>query len=394
MTAKKQKEKGRRRARKLADQAWEAANANNLVLALKIMRRAANTQPDNPVFWNDLGVLLLRAGDDREADRALRAALSLAPDYAEPCSHLAAIRVRQGRLDDALLLQARAVQHDPANRTYSEQLAAYRALAGEPPVAAVPVRATPPPADVADGLALAPVESRLAALDWHVLGQRLTRDGAVLLAGLLDPEPCARLRALFDQDDLFARTVEMDKADFGKGTYRYFRAPLPALVDGLRRAVYPHAAAIANRWRELLGEDARFPAAWEEYRRVCAAAGQGTPTPILLRYGPGGFNALHRDLRGAEFFPLQLAVVLSSRAGYGEADGFQGGDFVLCDVPQRKKSQRRALPAELGDAVLFCTRDRLVRVGDTYGLQPVMHGVEPITSGTRFVLGVPFHEYR
>jgi hypothetical protein len=55
---------------------------------------------------------------------------------------------------------------------------------------------------------------------------------------------------------------------------------------------------------------------------------------------------------------------------------------------------RRALPAGQGDAVLFCTRDRLARVGDTYGLQPVMHGVEPITSGTRLVLGVPFHEYR
>src|SRR5262245_48406415 len=120
MTAKKQKAKDRRRARKLADQSWEAATADNLDLALKIMRRATTTQPDNPVLWNDLGVLLLRAGDDREADRAFRAALSLAPDYAEPCSHLAAIRVRQGRLDDALLLQARAVQHDVCNPAYAE----------------------------------------------------------------------------------------------------------------------------------------------------------------------------------------------------------------------------------------------------------------------------------
>src|SRR4051812_7061701 len=84
MTAKKQKDKDRRRARKLAEQAWEAANANNLDLAVKIMRRAADTQPDNPVLYNDLGVLLLQAGDDREADRSFRAALSLAHDYASP----------------------------------------------------------------------------------------------------------------------------------------------------------------------------------------------------------------------------------------------------------------------------------------------------------------------
>src|SRR5947207_13210290 len=128
MTAKKQKEKARRRARKLADQAWEAANAHNLDLAVKIMRRAADTQPDNPVLWNDLGVLLLQAGDDREADRSFRSALSLAPDYAEPFAHLAAIRVRQGRLDDALLLQARAHQHDPGNPDHAERPNAYRAL--------------------------------------------------------------------------------------------------------------------------------------------------------------------------------------------------------------------------------------------------------------------------
>ena len=52
------------------------------------------------------------------------------------------------------------------------------------------------------------------------------------------------------------------------------------------------------------------------------------------------------------------------------------------------------MAAGLGDAVLFCTRDRLVRVGDVYGLQPVKHGVTPIAAGMRYVLGVPFHEYR
>jgi hypothetical protein len=395
MTAKKQKEKDRRRARKLADQAWEAANAGNLNLAVKMLRRAADTQPDNPVPWNDLVVLLLRAGDDREADRSFRAALSLAHDYAEPLAHLAALRVRQGRLDEAVLLQARALHHDPANPAYAERLEAYRALAGERPAATVPTSITPPPVNDMDGSAIAAVEGRLAALDWHALGQRLTREGGLLLAGLLDAEVCARLRALFDQDELFARIVVMDKPDFGRGAYRYFRAPLPALVDGLRRAAYPHAARIANGWQQLLGEEMRFPEEWDAFRAVCAAAGQATPTPILLKYDPGGFNALHRDLRGAVFFPIQMAVVLSPRAEEdADVEGFRGGNFVLCDVPEGRKSRRRTLPAGLGDALLFCTRDRLVRVGDTYGLQPVMHGVEPITSGTRLVLGVPFHEYR
>jgi hypothetical protein len=93
------------------------------------------------------------------------------------------------------------------------------------------------------------------------------------------------------------------------------------------------------------------------------------------------------------FFPLQLAVVLSPRADQAP-DGFGGGEFLFCDVPGGPKARRRAVAAGLGDAVLFGTRDRLVRVGGAYGLQPVKHGMAPLTSGSRTALGVPFHEYR
>lgn len=188
----------------------------------------------------------------------------------------------------------------------------------------------------------------------------------------------------------------MDRDDFGHGVYRYFGTPIPEVVDRLRRAVYPHVARIANEWQELLREEERFSDEWEGFRAKCAEAGQTTPTPILLRYTAGGFNALHRDLRGSVFFPIQLAVVLSRRADGSDVppDGFRGGEFLLHDVPEHKKSRRREVAAGLGDAILFCTRDRLVKVGGAYGLQPVKHGVKPITEGTRMVLGVPFHEYR
>ena len=75
-------------------------------------------------------------------------------------------------------------------------------------------------------------------------------------------------------------------------------------------------------------------------------------------------------------------------------EGFRGGEFLLCDVPETRKAKTQVVPAGQGDAIVFCTRDRLATVGGTYGLQPVMHGAAPITRGTRVVLGVPFHEYR
>jgi hypothetical protein len=298
--------------------------------------------------------------------------------------------------------QAQAVKHAPGNATYAEQLEAYQSLEGQ---AKNPAPIPPPdePGAAADRDEKLPIDGsagywtmRVAEIDWPQLKERLTRDGCVRIAELVDPLTCERLCSLFDDEALFARTVVMDRPDFGQGVYRYFRAPLPDVVEHLRRAVYPLVAGIANSWQGLLGEPERYPLAWEAFRDECRRAGQCSPTPILLKYGPGGFNALHRDLRGAVYFPIQMAVVLSPRvdSSASEGEGFRGGEFLFCDVPEGKKARRREVVAGIGDAVLFCTRDRLVRVGGVYGLQPVKHGVGPITAGVRFVLGVPFHEYR
>jgi hypothetical protein len=339
-------------------------------------------------------VILGMRRKEAEAAESFRAALSLAPTYADPYAHLAALRVRQGFVNEAIPLQEQAVKHAPQNAAFAEQLEAYRSLAGQPAPTLQPAeeRPAPPPADVPCG----EWPERVAALDWERLGDRLTRDGCVLIPDLVDAATGERLRGMFDDDAKFAKTVVMDRPDFGRGVYRYFREPIPEVVDQLRQAVYSYAARIANGWQRLLGEPECYPPEWVGFRDLCRDAGQTKPTPILLKYGPGGFNALHRDLRGSVFFPVQMAVVLSPRADSSgaDADGFVGGDFLFCDVPEGRKSRRREVAAGLGDAVLFCTRDRLVRVGGAYGLQPVMHGVTTIQAGERVVLGVPFHDYR
>jgi len=394
MNPKKQKVKDRRRARKLADEAWEAANAGNLDLAEKIIRRAVTAQEDNPILWNDQGILLGLRHKEQEAADSFRAAISLAPTFAEPYAHLAALRIREGSAREAVALQTQAVKHAPENEEYAERLQAYQALAGQGSTQAtvkVPTVPAHTSAEESDDWTKA-----LAELDWHALGNRLTRDGCVVIAELVEASTCERLRGLFDEDARFAKTVVMDRPEFGQGVYRYFAAPIPDVVEQLRRAVYRHVAPIANEWQQLLGESARYPLEWDDFREECRGAGQSTPTPILLKYGPGGFNALHRDLRGEVFFPIQMAVLLSQRAEPSDVqmNGFQGGEFLFCDVPEGKKSRRHEVTLGLGDAVLFCTRDRLVRVGGAFGLQAVKHGTATITAGTRFVLGVPFHEYR
>lgn len=405
MNPKKQKVKQRRRARKLADEAWQAVEADNLDLALKIIRRAVEAQLDNPVLWHDQGVILALRQQDREAEESFRAALRLAPTFADAYAQLASLQSRHGFLDEAVALQVQAVKFAPQAAGHAERLEAYRTLAAS---RRAPASSRALPAGQDDALPEGHLSDagtedscfdglrRLAALDWEPQADRLTCEGCVLLPQLLDPDTCAQLRNLFDQDAWFAKTVVMDRPEFGRGAYRYFREPLPAVVVDLRRAAYPHVARVANRWQALLKEPERYPEEWDTFREKCRRAGQTVPTPILLRYGPGGFNALHRDLRGPLFFPVQMAVVLSPRVDETGAasQGFQGGEFLFCDVPEGRKSRRKEVAAGLGDAVLFCTRDRLVCIGGAYGLQPVKHGAAEVIAGTRVVLGLPFHDYR
>lgn len=214
MNPKKAKEKERRRARKLADQAWEAADNDNLDLAEKIIRRAVATQPENPVLWNDQGMLLCKKGRAVEAEEAFRTAISLAPTYAEPYAQLAAIRINQGCVEDAIRLMEKAVKHAPAMVAHTERLEAYRALVVRPTAideTQAPEAVAARPALLTSGIGDPALAQQLVALAWQNLDQRLTRDGCVLIPGLLDAATCAELRSYFDDDARFAKTVVMDR---------------------------------------------------------------------------------------------------------------------------------------------------------------------------------------
>src|SRR5262245_11545008 len=225
MNPKKQKEKDRRRARKLAEEAWDAVNDGNLDLGEKIIRRAVTAQQDNPVLWLDQGVILGLRQKEAEAADAFRAAISLAPTFAEPYARLAALRLRQGFTAEAVALQTQAVRNAPDNAGYAERLSAYQALADSerPPAVPQPAPSTFSPEPLGEW------PERLASLDWEQLGDRLTRDGCVVIERLVDAVRCDQLCGLFDRDELFARTVVMDRPEFGQGVYRYFRAPIPAV---------------------------------------------------------------------------------------------------------------------------------------------------------------------
>lgn len=232
-------------------------------------------------------------------------------------------------------------------------------------------------------------EARIAAYDWQGLASELDGFGCAVLPGLLTPEECASLASLYPEQSHFRSHIVMARHGFGKGEYRYFRYPLPDLVGGLRTALYPRLAGVANRWNERMGLDQRFPGTHAAFLQQCHAAGQTRPTPLLLQYGPGDFNCLHQDLYGDLAFPIQIAILLSE-----PGRDFTGGEFVLTEQRPRMQSRVEVVPLRQGDAVAFAVHNRPVQGTKGNYRVNLRHGVSRVRSGMRHTVGIIFHDAR
>ena len=233
----------------------------------------------------------------------------------------------------------------------------------------------------------ADIDSRIHRVDWPGASAHLDAHGWALLPKLLTAAECDALAGLYDDDRLFRSRVIMARHGFGRGEYKYFAYPLPAPVAALRAALYPRLVPVANRWNQSMGSDVQYPDRHDEFLRRCHDAGQTRPTPLLLQYGTGDFNALHQDLYGEHAFPLQVAILLSEP----ERD-FTGGEFVLTEQRPRMQSRAEVVPLRSGDGVVFAVHNRPVQ--GTRGMYRVnlRHGVSRLRSGHRHTVGIIFHD--
>jgi hypothetical protein len=238
-----------------------------------------------------------------------------------------------------------------------------------------------------DDLAIDAVTLRAERIDAAALQADLDAQGWSVLPGLFTSSQCDGIAGLYGQDAGFRSRVVMARHGFGRGEYRYFSYPLPALVQGWRAALYPRLAPIANRWHARMGLDARFPLAHDEFLARCAAAGQSRPTPLLLQYAAGDYNCLHQDLYGEHVFPLQLAVLLSE-----PGIDFSGGEFVLTEQRPRLQTRAAVVPLTKGDAVVFAVNSRPVQGARGDYRVKLRHGVSKVIEGHRHTLGIIFHD--
>jgi hypothetical protein len=231
------------------------------------------------------------------------------------------------------------------------------------------------------------IDTRVGGYDWASVSAHLDAHGWAMLPKLLTPSEAAAVAGFFNDDSRFRSHIIMARHGFGRGEYKYFAYPLPDKVADLRTALYARLVPIANRWNESMGIDVRYPDAHADFIERCHKAGQMRPTPLLLQYGEGDFNALHQDVYGEHVFPLQTAILLAE-----PQKDFTGGEFVLTEQRPRMQSRAEVVPLDRGDGVVWAVRSRPVQgTRGTYRVN-MRHGVSRLRSGHRHTLGVIFHD--
>jgi len=224
-------------------------------------------------------------------------------------------------------------------------------------------------------------------LDWGAAAYSLHEHGYALLPGVLDTQECRQLIDMYNDANLYRKTITMERYRFGKGEYKYFSYPLPPLIQSIREAVYPKLVPVANAWMKALNDPRVFPSDLSALLAQCRDHGQDKPTVLILQYGEGGHNTLHQDLYGEVFFPMQLVLFLDE-----PGRDYTGGEFVLVQQTPRAQSKAMVLTPRQGDLLIFTTNFRPVKGSRGYYRVNMKHGVSPLREGSRHTLGIIFHD--
>ncbi|MDK8180084.1 2OG-Fe(II) oxygenase [Paenibacillus sp. UMB4589-SE434] len=227
----------------------------------------------------------------------------------------------------------------------------------------------------------------LVNLNWSELHQTLDEQGYAKLPCLLNSDVCESLMEGYEDESLYRKTIDMTRYRFGIGEYKYYQTPLPDLLQQLRDGLYPELAKAANRWLERLNRSPEYPDTLAAFLDQCHQAGQTRPTPLILKYEVGGYNCLHQDLYGDIFFPFQVVFALNQRG-----EDYTGGESLLIEQRPRAQSRGHVIMLNQGEGLIFPTQQRPVSGTRGYYRVTLRHGVGTITSGTRYSMGIIFHD--
>jgi Uncharacterized protein conserved in bacteria len=227
----------------------------------------------------------------------------------------------------------------------------------------------------------------ISSLPWASLYDSLNTKGFAIVPSLLSSEECEQLSGSYHDTALYRSIINMKRYRFGEGEYKYYKYPLPSILQTLREELYAPLSNLANDWMKSLGLVTSFPDTHAELILQCHRQQQQRPTPLILHYQTGGYNTLHQDLYGEIYFPFQVVFALTQHG-----QDFEGGELMLTEQVPRAQSKAEVIRLNKGDAVIITTNFRPVKGTRGYYRANVKHGVSTVKAGERYSLGIIFHD--
>ncbi|MDB4903190.1 MAG: hypothetical protein JWQ63_2471 [Mucilaginibacter sp.] len=231
------------------------------------------------------------------------------------------------------------------------------------------------------------IQQRIDLLNWDKVTEDINENGFAHTSKVLTDKECDEFILQYNNEALYRKTINMERYRFGLGEYKYYQYPLPGLIQQLREGIYPKLAPIANNWMRVLNIDQHFPESLTQLLELCHAQNQTRPTPLILKYGKGGYNTLHQDLYGEVYFPMQVVLFLNE-----PNEDYKGGEFVMIEQRPRAQSKAIVLKPGKGDMLIFTTNFRPVKGSKGYYRVNMKHGVSELAEGKRYTAGIIFHD--
>jgi len=228
---------------------------------------------------------------------------------------------------------------------------------------------------------------KINEVDWKGIITQIHKNGYAIVPDFLSDRHCDNLIAMYNNTKGYRKKIIMERYRFGFGEYKYFNYPLPDIVQALRENLYPQLVPIANCWMQMLRINQSFPESFEKLQEECHSNNQLKPTPLLLKYGIGGFNTLHQDLYGEVYFPLQAVFMLNQ-----PNIDYTGGELVLTQQTPLAQSRAIVLTPQKGDMVILTTHFKPTKGVRGYYRVNMKHGVSEAHEGQRHTLGIIFHD--
>ena len=103
------------------------------------------------------------------------------------------------------------------------------------------------------------MKEKIDSIDWQSITLEMHEKGYAIVPKLLSNEQCNELISGYNTQQSYRKTVVMERYRFGLGEYKYFKYPLPNLINSIRESVYPKLAPITNAWMKALNIATTFP---------------------------------------------------------------------------------------------------------------------------------------